>query len=153
MIHYSTLLRATTSWAQRNVAAVAVLTISLFASNAHAQTWMVSTTPYIKLGVLDKYNALGGYSAVFIVTSEKTSQEFILTKQVPKGESGVDVFFPTEPSDPEYFKNMAGLAAQVVPGRYRWECRVNGKKAVGGFFTYPETGNDITVIGGAAAQR
>jgi hypothetical protein len=112
---------------------------------------MVSTTPYIKLGVLDKYNALGGFSAVFIVKNEKTGQEFMLTKQVPKGENGVDVFFPTEPSDPEYFKNMAGLAAQPTPGAYLWECRVNGKKAVSGHFNFPETGNDITVLG--AAQR
>jgi hypothetical protein len=152
MVHYSTTLRSTTGWLRRGAAGLAVLAGSLFASSAHAQTWMVSTTPYIKMGVLDKYNALGGYSAVFIVTNEKTSQEFMLTKQVPKGESGVDVFFPTEPSDPEYFKNMAGLAAQATPGRYRWECRVNGKKAVGGFFTYPETGNDITVIGSAASR-
>ncbi|RZK92383.1 MAG: hypothetical protein EOO62_33255, partial [Hymenobacter sp.] len=100
MVHYSTTLHATTGWVRRGAAVLAVLAGSLFASSAHAQTWMVSTTPYIKLGVLDKYNALGGYSAVFIVTNEKTSQEFMLTKQVAKGESGVDVFFPTEPSDP-----------------------------------------------------
>lgn len=110
---------------------------------------MVSTSPYIKLGILDKYNALGGFNANFIVKNEKTGQEFMLTKQVPKGENGVDVFFPTEPSDPEYFKNMAGLAAQPTPGAYTWECRVNGKKAVGGRFTFPETSNDITVLDAA----
>lgn len=153
MVHYSTPLSSTTGWVRRGAVVLAVLAGSLFASSAQAQTWMVSTTPYIKMGVLDKYNALGGYTAVFIVTNEKTSQEFMLTKQVAKGESGVDVFFPTEPSDPDYFKNMQGLAAQAAPGRYRWECRVNGKKAVGGFFTYPETGNDVTVIGNAAAAR
>ena len=125
----------------------ALLVGSLLAQPAKAQTWMVSTTPHIKLGVLDKYNALGGYTANFIVIDEKTQQEYILIKQVPKGESGVDVLFPTEPSDPDYFKNVKGIAAQPVPGRYVWECRVNGKKAVGGHFTFPETGNDITVIG------
>ena len=41
------------------------------------------------------------------MTSEKTGQEFLLIKQVAKGESGVDVLFPTEPSDPEYFKDVA----------------------------------------------
>jgi len=107
---------------------------------------MVSTTPHIKLGILDKYNSLGGYTANFIVTDEKTQQEYILIKQVPKGESGVDVMFPTEPSDTEYFKNAQGIAAQPVPGRYVWECRVNGKKAVGGHFNFPEAGNDITII-------
>ncbi len=130
----------------------AIFMLSLLAQPAHAQTWMVSTTAHIKLGVLDKYNALGGYTATFVVTDERTQQEYILVKQVPKGESGVDVLFPTEASDPEYFKNMKGMAAQPTPGRYVWECRVNGKKAVGGFFTFPETGNDITVIGGSAQR-
>lgn len=152
MVHNSTPSDLLATWVRRGITLLALVVGSLFASSAHAQTWMVSTTPYIKLGVLDKYNSLGGYTAVFIVTNEKTSQEFLLTKQVAKGENGVDVFFPTEPSDPEYFKNMQGLAAQPTPGRYHWECRVNGKKAVGGFFTFPETGNDITVIGSAAAR-
>lgn len=150
-MQYFTTLPVQAGWFRRGAALLALLVGSLFASTAHAQTWMVSTSPYIKLGVLDKYNALGGYSAVFVVTNEKTGQEFTLTKQVPKGENGVDVFFPTEPSDPDYFKNQAGLAAQPTPGRYHWECRVNGKKAVGGFFMFPETGNDVTVIG--EAQR
>lgn len=123
-----------------------MVVLCLGTTSAKAQTWMVSTTAYTKLGVLDKYNLLGGYTAVFVVTSERDSQEYILEKTVPKGESGVDVFFPSEPSDPQYFKNMKGLAAQPSPGRYTWECRVNGKKAVGGHFVYPETGNDITVI-------
>ena len=147
MVHYSTLFQST--WVRHGVAAAALLVGSLCTSSAHAQTWMVSTTPYIKLGVLDKYNALGGFSASFIVKNEKTGQEFMLTKQVQKGENGVDVFFPTEPSDPEYFKNMAGLAATPTPGNYVWECRVNGKKAVGGHFTFPETGNDVTVLDAA----
>jgi hypothetical protein len=152
MVHNSTTSSFSTSWFRHGVVALILVVGSFFASNAHAQTWMVSTTPYIKLGVLDKYNALGGYSATFIVTNEKNGQEYMLTKQVGKGENGVDVFFPTEPSDPEYFKSMAGLAAQPTPGRYHWECRVNGKKAVSGFFFFPETGNDITIIGGAASR-
>ncbi len=149
MAPLSTLLG--TGGLRRYAAAAALVAGCFMASSAQAQTWMVSTTPYIKLGVLDKYNALGGYSAVFIVTDEKTGKQFMLTKTVAKGENGVDIFFPTEPSDPEYFKSMAGLAAQPTPGNYTWECRVNGKRAVGGHFTYPETGNDVTVVG--AAQR
>ncbi|QKG56927.1 hypothetical protein GKZ68_09980 [Hymenobacter sp. BRD128] len=152
MVHYSTTLPLPAGLLRRGAVLLILLVGSLFASSAHAQTWMVSTTPYIKLGVLDKYNALGGYTAVFIVTNEKNGQEYLLTKQIAKGENGVDVFFPTEPSDPEYFKNTQGLAAQPTPGRYHWECRVNGKKAVGGFFNFPETGNDITVIGGSAQR-
>ncbi len=137
-------------WLRPLAGGALLLALSLMAPAAHAQTWMVSTTPYIKLGVLDKYNALGGYTATFIVTNEKTGQECLLIKQVPKGENGVDILFPTEPSDPDYFKNAQGLAAQPVPGRYIWECRVNGKKAVGGHFTFPEAGNDITVLSTAA---
>ena len=137
----------TPSWLRPLAGGALLLALSLTAPAAQAQTWMVSTTPYIKLGVLDKYNSLGGFTAVFIVTNERTGQEFMLTKQVPKGESGLDVLFPTEPSDPDYFKNMQGLAAQPTPGRYTWECRVNGKKAVSGHFTFPEVGNDVTVIG------
>ncbi|MBO2033304.1 hypothetical protein J4D99_18045 [Siccationidurans ginsengisoli] len=152
MVHNSTTLPLNSSWMRRGAVLATLLVGSFFASSAHAQTWMVSTTPYIKLGVLDKYNALGGFAAVFIVTNEKNGQEYLLTKQVAKGENGVDVFFPTEPSDPEYFKNMQGLAAQPTPGRYHWECRVNGKKAVGGFFMFPEVGNDITVVGGSASR-
>ncbi|MEJ7658997.1 MAG: hypothetical protein WKG07_04915 [Hymenobacter sp.] len=67
---------------------------------AHAQTWMVSTTPYIKLGVLDKYNALGGYTAAFIVTNEKTGQECLLIKQVPKGRAGWTSCFRPSPATP-----------------------------------------------------
>ncbi|AMR26795.1 hypothetical protein A0257_06505 [Hymenobacter psoromatis] len=135
------------TWLRPLAGGTLLVALSLAAPTAKAQTWMVSTTPYIKLGVLDKYNALGGYTAVFIVTSERTGQDFMLTKQVPKGESGLDILFPTEPSDPEYFKNLQGLSAQPAPGRYTWECRVNGKKAVSGHFTFPEVGNDVTVIG------
>ena len=124
-----------------------LLAFSMLAQPSHAQTWMVSTTAYIKLGVLDKFNSLGGYTATFIVTEEKNQQQYMLIKQIPKGESGVDVLFPSEPSEPEYFKNMKGTSAQPSPGRYTWECRVNGKKAVGGRFSFPETANDINVIG------
>ncbi|MVN77000.1 hypothetical protein GO988_11750 [Hymenobacter sp. HMF4947] len=138
---------STTKRLQQLLFSALLLTFSAFAQPAHAQTWMVSTTAYIKLGILDKFNSLGGYEATFFVTDEKTQAQYMLTKQIPKGESGVDVLFPSEPSEPEYFKNMKGTSAQPTPGRYTWECRVNGKKAVGGRFTFPETANDINVIG------
>ncbi|MGI4835140.1 MAG: hypothetical protein ACRYFK_16935 [Janthinobacterium lividum] len=107
---------------------------------------MVSTTPYIKLGVLDKYHSLDGYQAVFIVTSERDHQEYMLIKTVAKDEQGVDVLFPSEATDSEYFKNPKGLAAQPVVGSYTWECRVKGKRVVGGHFNYPDVGNDINTI-------
>lgn len=113
---------------------------------AHAQTWMVSTTAQIKLGVLDKYGQLGPYTATFVVRSEKTGKDYLLVKELAKGQTGVDVLFPTEPSDPEYFKTEDGEAANATPGRYTWECRVKGLKAVGGRFTFPEVGNDVTVV-------
>ena len=113
---------------------------------AHAQTWMVSTTAQIKLGVLDKYGQLGSYTATFVVHNERTGKDYFLVKEMVKGQSGVDVLFPTEPSDPEYFKAATGESANAIPGRYTWECRVKGTKAVGGKFTFPEVANDVTMV-------
>ena len=113
---------------------------------AGAQTWMVSTTAQIKLGVLDKYGQLGPYTATFVVHSERTGKDYILVKELTKGQSGIDVLFPTDPSDPDYFKTEKGEASQATPGRYTWECRVKGVRAVGGRFVFPEVGNDVTII-------
>ena len=113
---------------------------------AKAQTWMVSTTAQIKLGVLDKYGQLGAYTATFVVHSERTQKDYLLVKEIPRGQSGVDVLFPTDPSDPDYFKTDEGEAAQATPGRYTWECRVKGARAVSGHFVFPEVGNDVTII-------
>ena len=129
---------------------LAVLLVGLLllgaAPSAKAQTWMVSTTAQIKLGVLDKYGQLGAYEATFIVHNERTGKDYYLVKQLAKGQSGVDILFPTDPSDPEYFKSEKGEAAVVTPGRYTWECRVKGVRAVGGHFTFPEVGNDVSVV-------
>ena len=124
---------------------VALLLLGV-APSAHAQTWMVSTTAQIKLGVLDKYGQIGPYTATFVVHNERTGKDYFLVKELVKGQNGVDVLFPTEPSDPTYFKSETGEAANPVPGRYTWECRVKGVRAVGGRFTFPEVGNDVTVV-------
>lgn len=126
---------------------VALLLFLMFPPRAHAQTWMVSTVAQIKLGILDKYGSLGPYKATFKVHNEKTGENFTLVKELEKGQAGVDVLFPSDPADVDYFKNDAGVAAQVKPGSYTWQCEVNGKKAVGGHFEFPETGNDVTIIG------
>ena len=130
---------------------VAALFVGMFllmgtAPVAHAQTWMVSTTAQIKLGILDKYGQLGPYTATFVVHSEKTGKDYLLVRELTKGQTGIDVLFPTDPSDPEYFKADSGEAAQATPGRYTWECRVKGVKAVGGRFVFPEVGNDQTIV-------
>ena len=116
------------------------------APSAHAQTWMVSTTAYIKLGILDKYGQLGPYTATFVVHSEKTGKDYFLVKELTKNQTGVDVLFPTEPTDSDYFKTENGEAAVATPGRYTWECRVKGVRAVSGRFVFPEVGNDVTVV-------
>ena len=123
------------------------------APQAQAQTWMVSTNAQIKLGILDKYGQLGAYTATFVVHSERTGKDYLLVKELPKGQPGVDVLFPTDPSDPDYFKAETGEAANATPGRYTWECRVKGVKAVGGKFTFPETANDITVINATTTTK
>ncbi|MBO0360797.1 hypothetical protein J0X19_22750 [Hymenobacter sp. BT186] len=124
--------------------ALALLLLAPVASQA--QTWMVSTDAYMKLGVMDKYGTLGTYKARFVVTNTRTSKTYFLVKEVPTGQNGVDVIFPSEPSEPDYFKSETGEAARAQPGAYTWECQVNGKKAVGGRFTFAETANDVTVV-------
>jgi hypothetical protein len=134
------------SVAGRVAGALVALLLLGVAPAAHAQTWMVSTTAQIKMGVLDKYGQLGPYTATFIVRSERTGKEYKLVKELTQGQTGVDVLFPTDPSDPQYFKTESGEAATALPGRYTWECRVKGVKAVGGRFVFPEVGNDVTVV-------
>ncbi|TPG72045.1 hypothetical protein EAH73_02020 [Hymenobacter nivis] len=113
---------------------------------ARAQTWMVSTTAHVTLGVLDKYGQLGPYTATFVVHSERTGKDYQLVRTIEKGQNGVDVLFPSDASSSDYFKASTGEAAPATPGRYTWECLVNGKKAVGGRFALPEVGNDVTVV-------
>ena len=134
-------------WARFGRLAGALLVLLLFGSApaAQAQTWMVSTTAQIKLGILDKYGQLGPYTATFVVHNEKSGKDYLLVKELIKGQTGVDVLFPTDPSDPQYFKTEGGEAAVATPGRYTWECRVKGARAVSGRFVFPEVGNDITV--------
>ncbi|TGE25383.1 hypothetical protein E5K00_09395 [Hymenobacter aquaticus] len=115
-------------------------------TTSRAQTWLVSTDGYIKMGVMDKFGQLGAYTARFVVTSQTTGKAYILVKQIAKGQNGIDVVFPSEPSDPDYFQTESGEAAKGTPGRYTWECQVAGKKVVGGRFNFPEVGNDVTVV-------
>jgi hypothetical protein len=124
--------------------ALALLLLAPVASQA--QTWMVSTDAYMKLGVMDKYGSLGTYTARFIVTNTRTSKTYFLVKEVATGQNGTDVIFPSEPSEPDYFKSETGEAARAQPGAYTWECQVGGKKVVGGRFTFAETANDVTVV-------
>ena len=125
-----------------------VVALLLFgaAPAAQAQTWMVSTTAHIKLGILDKYGQLGPYTATFVVHSERSGKDYLLIKDLAPNQTGIDVLFPSDPADPNYFKSDTGEAASATPGRYTWECRVKGVKAVGGRFELPEVGNDVTVI-------
>lgn len=115
-------------------------------TKAHAQTWLVSTDAYIKIGVMDKFGQLGAYSATFVVTDQTSGKEYLLTKEIEKGKNGVDVLFPSEPSEADYFKTEKGEAARQIPGKYAWECRVGGKRVVGGRFELPAVANDVTVV-------
>jgi len=127
-------------------AGVGLLLLLLAPTAAHAQTWMVSTDPYVKLGVNDKYGQLGAYSARFVVTNQKTGKAYILVKEVAAGQNGVDVVFPSEPAEVDYFKTDTNEAASSKPGQYIWECQVGGKKVVSGRFVIPQANNDVTVI-------
>ena len=128
-------------------AAGLALTLFLLApTTSQAQTWMVSTDAYMKLGVMDKFGTLGPYTARFVVTNTRTGKNYFLVKEVVSGQTGVDVIFPSEPSEPDYFKSETGEAGRALPGAYTWECQVGGKKVVGGRFSFPETANDVTTI-------
>ncbi|MBG8552062.1 hypothetical protein [Hymenobacter guriensis] len=128
------------------VAGLLLVMLAFRPATAQAQTWMVSTDAYIRLGVMDKYGALGTYTAKFVVTSESTGKEYILVKDIEKGQNGADVMYPADPLNGDYFKSEAGEAAKSTPGRYIWACMVAGKKVVGGRFEFPTTTNDVTVV-------
>jgi len=123
-----------------------VLLFLLTPTKSHAQTWLVSTDPYVKLGVVDKFGQIGSYTAKFVVTNQTTGKEYILTKQIDSPQKGVDVLFPSEPSEAQYFATSTGEAAKATPGKYVWECQVSGKRVVSGRFTLAPAANDVTVI-------
>ncbi|GAA3955790.1 hypothetical protein GCM10022406_41470 [Hymenobacter algoricola] len=127
-------------------AGLALALLALTSTASHAQTWMVSTDAYIRLGVMDKFGQLGTYTARFVVSNQNSGKSYILVKEIEKGQNGVDVIFPSPAAESDYFKSESGEAASGMPGRYTWECQVGGKKVVGGRFTFPEVGNDVTVI-------
>ncbi len=118
----------------------------LTSTASQAQTWMVSTDAYMKLGVMDKFGSLGAYTAKFVVTNTTSGKSYFLAKEVANGQNGIDVIFPSEPSEPDYFKAETGEAGRALPGNYTWECQVGGKKVVGGRFSFPETANDVTTL-------
>lgn len=128
------------------VAGLGLACIVLSPTDLKAQTWMVSTDAFMKLGVMDKFGTLGAYSAKFVVTNTTSGKAYILVKEVTGGQNGIDVVFPSEPSEPDYFKADTGEAARALPGSYVWECQVGGKKVVSGKFSFPQTANDVTTI-------
>ncbi|GAA4374262.1 hypothetical protein [Hymenobacter koreensis] len=123
-----------------------LLVLLMAPTRSQAQTWLVSTDPYVKLGVLDKFGQLGSYTAKFIVTNQTTGKEYSLVKEVEKGQNGIDVIFPSLATEAEYFKTDSGEAAKASPGRYVWQCQVSGKKVVGGRFEMTAVTNDVTVV-------
>ena len=128
------------------VAGLGLALMLLAPTASQAQTWMVSTDAFMKLGVMDKFGTLGTYSAKFVVTNTTSGKAYILVKEVANGQNGIDVVFPSEPAEPDYFKADTGEAARALPGNYVWECQVGGKKVVSGKFSFPETANDVTTI-------
>lgn len=122
-----------------------LLVLLLAAPKAQAQTWLVSTDPFVKIGVSDKFGQLGGYTAKFIVTAQN-GKEYTLVKQVEKGQNGIDVVFPSPATEADFFQTSAGIAAPATPGNYTWQCEVAGKKVAGGRFTMPTVANDVTVV-------
>ena len=127
--------------------AALLLVLGLFApSQARAQTWLVSTETFAKLGVVDKFGQLGAYTAKFVVVSQRTGKEYSLVKEIEKGQNGIDVIYPSLATEADYFKAASGEAGTAAPGSYTWECQVNGKKVVGGRFSFSEVANDVNLV-------
>ncbi|UPL50051.1 hypothetical protein [Hymenobacter sublimis] len=150
LLHRSCMRVSTPAFSLSRIVRVAGLLLALvvFApTTSRAQTWLVSTDAYVKLGVMDKFGQLGAYTAKFVVINQETGKEYVLAKQIAKGQNGIDVIFPSEASEADYFKTDTGEAARAKPGRYTWECQVAGKKVVGGRFSFSEVANDVTLLG------
>lgn len=124
-----------------------LLMLGLFSpSQAKAQTWLVSTEAFVKLGVVDKFGQLGAYSAKFVVVNQRNGKTYSLVKEIEKGQNGIDVVYPSLATEADYFKASSGEAGTAAPGTYTWECQVNGKKVVGGSFSFAEVANDVNLI-------
>ncbi|MFN3809595.1 MAG: hypothetical protein ACK4S6_03160 [Roseateles asaccharophilus] len=99
----------------------------LFSSlTAQAQVWQQSASPQVQLGIRDK-GGVKGYVAEFIVNlpDGKTQSAKI---QVEENEFG----FVLYPSD---------FGGYMMPGKYTWKARVNGKDAIKGQFSFEEDAN------------
>ncbi|RTQ46326.1 hypothetical protein EJV47_22640 [Hymenobacter gummosus] len=136
----------TALWKRFSCLAGLLVGLLLSAPRAEAQTWLVSTDPYVKIGVSDKFGQLGAYTAKFIVTNQTTGKEYTLVREVEKGQNGIDVLFPSPATENEYFKTETGIAANSQPGNYTWQCEVGGKRVAGGRFVMPTVSNDVTVV-------
>lgn len=128
------------------VAALLLALVVFAPQRAQAQTWLVSTDAYVKLGVVDKFGQLGAYRARFVVINQRTGKEYILVKDIEKGQNGIDVIYPSPASEADYFKAVSGESGTALPGSYTWECQVGGKKVVGGRFSFSEVTNDVNLV-------
>ncbi|KUG09736.1 hypothetical protein [Solirubrum puertoriconensis] len=133
-------------WKRVSSLAGLLFVLLLGSPNAQAQTWMVSTDPFVKIGVADKFGQLGAYKAKFTVTSQSTGKTYTLVKEVQNGQNGVDVVFPSPATEADFFQTENGIAANSAPGDYTWICEVSGKRAGGGRFSLPAVSNDVTVV-------
>jgi hypothetical protein len=136
----------TAFWKRFSGLAGLLLLLLLSAPRAQAQTWLVSTDAFVKIGVSDKFGQLGSYTAKFIVTNQSTGKDYLLVREVEKGQNGVDVLFPSPATESDYFKTESGIAANGQPGNYTWQCEVGGKRVAGGRFVMPTVANDVTVV-------
>ena len=97
--------------------------------------WQLSESAVARMGVRDKFGALGGYDATFIVTGPQNKK----TKKTVhvKGDEFKEVSFPDD------FPNYLELK-----GHFKWACQVNGKTVVNGeciFTNLPKGGVQVSV--------
>ncbi|GAA4361469.1 hypothetical protein GCM10023185_28560 [Hymenobacter saemangeumensis] len=106
---------------------------------AQAQTWMVDSTPYIRLGIEASAALSSPKPTTFVVRHEKTGTEYELSQEAAAGTRELTVLFPT-PANGEmtYFKTSAGKTPNWAPGKYTWSCKVGSEVAGYGAFVMPE---------------
>jgi hypothetical protein len=89
-------------------------------------TWQYEMSSDVELGIRDKLGDLGRYTAVFVVTAPDGEQHKA-TRQVVESDMGYILF-------PDDFKTDWDR-----DGKYKWQCRVDGKVVSEGAFEYKST--------------
>lgn len=94
--------------------------------NRPTQSWLLSQTSYIQLGVWDKFNTSNSNKVTFVATNSQGKQY-----KSEKHSSQDDWIYTTFREDFEPY-----LENQTVYSSYSWKCVADGKVVASGQFEY-----------------